>query len=162
MLYLKKKDFYFGSILSAIIGNKYKTVLIDSSSDDNRTYLFTSDTEKDFIAFLKASMSPTVRNKTTSWQFIFSDNEIAYIKHAICNEQNIKLFLLCGRKELRNSEIAILECDEICDSIFQNSVDKKSITVRKQTGFNNYYISRGGGRENDLKIPMNRIELQST
>lgn len=71
--------------------------------------------------------------------------------------ENIKLILLCGNKDLRYSEIAIIEKQEIEESIFQKSEDKKSITLFRGNGFENYFISRGGGRENDLKIPTNRI-----
>lgn len=84
MLYLNKKDFYYGAILTALINKKYKTVLVDGDSEDQRIYSFTSDTEDDFIAYLKHCMAPTKRNKSTSWQFVFTDQEIEYLFNRIC------------------------------------------------------------------------------
>jgi hypothetical protein len=158
MLYLNKQDFYYGAILTALIGKKYKTVLIDGDSDDKRIYQFTSDTDSDFIAYLKHCMAPTERSKSTSWQFMFSDEEINYLMEKLCNNENIKLVLLCGKRDFRYSEIAVIEKNEIESSIFEKSKDKKNITLFRGKGCESYRISRGGGRENDLIIPTSRIE----
>jgi len=160
MLYLNKRDFYYGAILSALIGKKYKTVLIDNHSKDSRIYFLTSDLEDDFIAYLKFCMSPK-KNKddSTSWQFIFSKEEIEYLANKLCKNENIKLILLCGKKNLRYSEIAIIESDEIECSLFGTGQNRSRITLSRKKGFESYSLSRGGGRANDIKIPTNRIEI---
>lgn len=157
MFYLKKQDFYYGAMLSALISKKYRTVLIDGN-DDRKIYQFTSDTEPDFIAYFKFCMAPTIRENSKSWTFVFSDDEIEYIKELICKDINIKLILLCGNKDFKNCEIAIVNKNEIEDSIFQKSEDKKRITLYREKNYARYLISRGGGRSNDLPIPTNRIE----
>lgn len=99
-------------MLTALIGKKYKTVLIDGKSDEKRLYQFLLDTDN-FIAYLKYCIAPHKRDKSTSWQFVFSDDEIEYIMTKICGNQNIKLIFLCGQRNLKNSEIAIIEKDDI-------------------------------------------------
>ena len=156
MLYLNKRDFYYGAILSALIGKKYKTVLIDNHSKDSRIYFLTSDLEDDFIAYLKFCMSPK-KNKddSTSWQFIFSKEEIEYLANKLSNIPNI----IVWQKNLRYSEIAIIESDEIECSLFGTGQNRSRITLSRKKGFESYSLSRGGGRANDIKIPTNRIEI---
>ncbi len=158
MFYLNREDFYYGAVLTALIGSKYKTVLIDGTSENKRIYAFTSDNEDDFIGYMKYSMAPTEREGSTSWQVAFSDEEIKYLTTKINNNENIKLIILCGKREFRYSEVVIIEKDEIPDSIFQNGEEKKSITVFRKKKCENYRIPTYGGRINDILIPTNRME----
>lgn len=48
-----------------------------------KEYSFISDTEDDFIAYLKDCVAPAKRNKSTSWQFVFTDQEIDYLFNKI-------------------------------------------------------------------------------
>lgn len=158
MLYLRKNDFIYGAILSALISNRYKTVLIDGDSDEKRVYKFTSDSEEDFYAYFKFSMIPkeAKKKKDISWQFTFNEEEVENIQSKLIYDKHLKLFLLCGKREYKDSEIAVLEPEEILDSLFDESDNKKSVTVRKEHCSNYYYVARKG--KDDIKVPSNRID----
>ena len=78
MLYLNKQNFYYGAILSALIGKKYKTVLIDGDSDDKRIYQFSSDTDSDFISFLVAISVNNSLNLGETSIFSFCFNSFSF------------------------------------------------------------------------------------
>lgn len=158
MIYLNKKDFHFGATLAALIGKKYKTLLIDNDSD-SRIYSLTSDDDS-YIAYIKCCMLRKNNNKSYSWQFVFSDKELEYLLNKICDDK-IKLILLCGNKDYKYCEIVIIEQQEIEDSLFDNSKDKKSLTVTRGKGCESYLINRSGGKKNALKIPTNRMQAEN-
>ncbi len=160
MVSLKKRDFIYGAILSELISSKYKTVLIDGKSKERRIYKFTSNTEEDFIAYFKYSLASkySERDKSTSWQFNFSEKEMEQILEYVYSDVAIKIFCLCGNKELRGSEIAVIKNDEIESTIFESEKDSNTITIRKEFKTNYYKIPRNGGRDNDLPIATNRID----
>ncbi|MDD4390897.1 MAG: hypothetical protein PHW03_08925 [Eubacteriales bacterium] len=65
------------------------------------------------------------------------------------------LALVCGVEGLSNSEIAVVDKDQIKQL---NSLGKSSITISRKKNERAYRISVGGGRENAMQIKTNRFE----
>ncbi|WP_061213464.1 hypothetical protein [Syntrophomonas wolfei] len=68
---------------------------------------------------------------------------------------NLLLALVCGVEGLSNSEIAVVDKDQIKQL---NSLGKSSITISRKKNERAYRISVGGGRENAMQIKTNRFE----
>jgi len=150
---LKTADFYYGAVLSTLFNNGITPMLIEGGTN-RQVYDFITDSTE-FRLFVKyRSSGRDGENGYKSWQFVFSSNDIAEIKQFISEGRNLSIGLVCGTKGLNDSEFAVLHCDEIC--LLLNS-GKKSITISRIKGEKAFRLSIGGGRDNAIKIPSNRL-----
>ena len=129
-------------------------MLIEGGTD-RQVYDFTTDM-KDFRMFAKYRSAPNATKTAgySSWQFVFSNDDLAEIKQYLNSGKNFSLGLVCGSDPLNQSEYAVLHRDAV-DELLQQG--KTSITISRKTGEHAFRVSVGGGRENSLKIKANEI-----
>lgn len=150
---LKEADFYYGAILSNLINDKVCPMLIENGSG-RRIYDCTTDNgEFRIIAKYRSSPIDTKTTDYSSWQFIFSSEELQEFNNCVESNSRVSVILICGETELRKSEYAVLYTDDLKKLL---SLEKESITISRWKHEKAYRISVGGGRENALKIPTSR------
>lgn len=150
----KEADFYYGSVLSMLISKNINPVLIENDND-RQVYDFTTNKDE-FRGFFKYR-TLRKRNKTDnyySWDFNFT-NDYDEIMGYINEGKNVLLFLVCGAVKLKESELAILDKDEIL-KIFSNN--KKTITISRKKREKAFRIPLGSGRTNALTIKYDRFD----
>lgn len=154
MAKLKESDFYYGAILSMLLNNGICPMLIEGG-DNRRVYEFTTN-KKNFRLFLKYRSSPlnTKKEDYWSWQFIFSDGDMDYIRECLNSENLFVIGLVCGVEGLNNSEYAALQREHIEEIIKQG---KTSVTLSRRKGEHDFRLSTGGGRENSMRIKASKI-----
>lgn len=139
---INKEDFYYGAFLSVLLSHGVKPVLFDKT-DTNRIYKFLTD-KGDYQIYMKYRGNATSKktNKTDLWQFVFSKDEVERIRKLIRSDEKVYFGFICGRKELKNSEIAILDKKELENSLGLNiGMDSKSYSYRISIK----YIKNGHG-----------------
>lgn len=151
---LKTADFYYGAVLSTLFNNHINPALIEGG-DDRQVYDFTTN-KGDFRMFVKyrAENKRTKRVDYFSWDFNLI-NDIDEIKGYIAEGKNLVLFLVCGMKDLKDSELAILDKGDLIE-LFE--LGKNTITISRKKGEKFYRIAVGGGRTNSKQIKASRIE----
>ena len=151
---LKEADYYYGAVLSTLLNHDICPALIEGGKD-RQIYDFTTD-HKDFRLFLKYRSIPNVEGQDyTSWQFVFSDEDIAKLTEYMKMDLELSIGLVCGRKALPESEYAVLHKDDIQKIFFDEG--KKSLTIGRKKGEHAFRISVGGGRDNAHKIKANTL-----
>ena len=129
-------------------------MLIEGGTD-RQVYDFTTD-KKDFRMFAKYRSAPieTKTEEYSSWQFVFSINDLGEIKKYLKSGREFSLGLVCGTIPLNQSEYAVIHRDVVEALLEQN---KTSLTISRKKGERAFRVSIGGGRENSLKIKANEI-----
>lgn len=152
---IKVADFYYGAVLSMLFSNKITPALIESGID-RQIYDFTTN-NMDFRLFIKYRTDKKIvkAQDYNSWYFNLTDKDIQEINRFINEGEKLVLALVCGAEDLGESEITILNNNEMKEIIAQN---KTSLTVSRRKGEKAYRISMGGGRENSMQVKTNRFE----
>lgn len=152
---IKVADFYYGAVLSMLFNNHINPALVEGD-DDRQVYDLTTDTGECrlFIKY-RADKQDTKTLDYNSWLFTFTDSDKSEIQRYIEGGYNLLLALVCGVEGLSNSEIAVVDKDQIKQL---NSLGKSSITISRKKNERAYRISVGGGRENAMQIKTNRFE----
>lgn len=152
---IKTADFYYGAVLSMLFNNKVVPALVEGG-DDRQVYGFTTDrTENILFVKYRSKKGDTKKKNYSSWQFNMTANDLKEIKGYIDGGSNILLTLVCGSKKLSNSEIAVLDKEEILELM---RLGKKSINISRIKGEHSFRVSIGGSREDAMKIKCNRFE----
>ena len=68
---------------------------------------------------------------------------------------NLIIALICGVADLADSEVALLDKEQIQELI---ALDKDSITISRRKNERAYRIPLDGGRENAMLVKYNRFE----
>mgnify|MGYP001005940108 CR=1 FL=1 len=96
----------------------------------------------------------TKREDYNSWLFtIAQDTE--EMQSYINSGTNLMLALVCGCEDLGESELAVLDMEQIKQLL---SLEKSSITISRKKGERAFRISMGGGRDEALQVKCNRFE----
>lgn len=146
---LKKRDFYFGAILSVLLSGKhthYTPSLISSEkSDRGRIYEFAVDKEPDFILLMAygTQRQDTYDKIYKSWSFSFNDEQLTKIKSCIDSNEKIKIAYLCGAPQLNQSELAVMDNEDIINTVYKDGELKKNVTIRRDKQKQYYEIFRG-------------------
>jgi len=91
---LNKNDFYYGALLSKLINSGFAPAIMEKEMEDARLYLITNN-HGDYSIYTKyISTTDANRKNEKRWVFLFSANEITYLKERV-NEQPI-IALICG------------------------------------------------------------------
>lgn len=154
MVKLKIADFYYGAVISFLLNNHITPSLIESGKD-RRIYNFTTNS-MDFRLVVKyrAEKTEVKNDEYSSWTFQLL-KEYEYMNQAL-DDRTIALFcLVCGDENLKNSELVVLTLEDMTKLKKQK---KGSVTISRKGKEKYYRIAMGGGRENSLKIPGNRLE----
>lgn len=132
---LKTFDFYYGAFLSALLNyGKQKPSLFDvPPTDSRRVYrLTTENTANDYIIFAKFVMARD--NKTEKfehWIFKFSESEIRLLTDLHQELSHVKLALICGKSDLKDCELALLDYDTAMDCLgIEKGVKSRTINIK--------------------------------
>lgn len=152
---ITQADFYYGAVLSTLLNHKITPAYVESNQD-SQIYDFSLN-HVDFRLYAKYTKDR--KNTTTkdynSWQFGFSKSEIEEIKDYLEKDYNLVIVLVCGMKNLNESEIAVLDKEQIQELI---GLNKESISISRKKNERYYRISIGGGRDNSIQIKANKFE----
>lgn len=150
----KEADFYYGAVLSMLISKNVNPILIENNND-RQVYDLTTN-KNEYRAFIKyRTLKKKIKTDNyNSWDFNLI-NDYDELKRYINEGKNVLLFLVCGSSNLKESELAILNKDEIM-KIFNNQ--KKTITISRKKHERTFRIAMGGGRDNALPIKNDRFE----
>ena len=154
MSILKEADFYYGAVLSTLINRGICPALVESGKD-RQIYDFTTN-KKEFRLFVKYR-SRSINTKTpeySSWQLHFSDDDKRELALFISGAKHLSVGLVCGEGKFNKSQYAVLHREELI-KLFDEKKD--SFTISRKTGEKAFRISIGGGRDNALQIPSNRL-----
>jgi len=151
---LKVADYYYGAVLSSLFNAGIRPALIEGG-ESRRVYEFTTD-QGDFRLFVKYRSNPLNKTKVdyTSWQFVFSDDEVKELRKYIDDKKHLSVALVCGCQGMGSSELAVLHKEEV-----QKILDagKNSITVSRRKGEKAFRVFVGGGRSDALQVKANRL-----
>jgi hypothetical protein len=152
---IKVSDFYYGAVLSMLLSNGVKPVLLES--DENRQVydLATDNGECRLFMKYRRDKQDTKTQDYSSWTFVLTDSDKEEITGYIQEGFNLIVALVCGVADLAESEVAVLDRDQIQKLIM---LDKNSITISRKKNERAYRISLGGGRENAMLVRANRFE----
>ena len=150
-------DFYYGAVLSRLFNNyeqKFIPALVENN-ESRQVYEFTIN-NGEYRMFIKYRSHPNVyHDRHRSWQFVFSGKDIEELFKYLEDEKRLLLLVLvCGTKDFKSSEIAVLHPEEI-NQYF--STGRTTLTISKKKNERQFRISVGGGRNNSIKIPTNRL-----
>ncbi|MGG3792525.1 hypothetical protein [Geobacillus thermodenitrificans] len=157
---LSKSDFYYGALLSNLINSGFCPAIIEQG-ENRRIYTFTNDSGE-YLIFAKYVSKPLPRQNedVQIWQFTFSQEEIEKIRKY--EDSNIRHYfaLICGRKGLKNSEIALLSLNDIKDCL---DVDYQRpsyrITIKSEKGKHGLRAYGTGRADKNLDGSDNTIRL---
>lgn len=151
---IKVGDFYYGAVLSMLFSHNIKPALIENGSD-RQVYDFTTNKTK-FTLFVKyrSEKVETKKEGYNSWNFNLK-NDMAELSKHLDEGKNLILALVCGSEDLGESELAILDSNDISWLMFNN---KSAITISRKKGEKAFRIANGGSREGAYPIKCNRYE----
>jgi hypothetical protein len=151
---IKVADFYYGAVLSMLFSHNIKPALIENGND-RQVYDFTTNKTK-FTLFVKyrSEKVATKKKDYNSWSF-FIANDLDEMNKYLDNEKNPILALVCGSDNLNESELAILDGNDIG---VLNYYNKKTISISRKKGEKQFRIAIDGSRENAHLIKTNRFE----
>lgn len=157
---VRKADFYYGSMLSCFI-NKGLAPAIIEPGDSRRIYEMMTN-KGDYRIYAKYVSLPLRRQKkdVQLWQFVFTHDEVKYIRGYLENSKKLFFVLICGRDKLQDSEIVILSQDEVRDCL-DIDYDRESyrITIKWEKGIHGlkaYGTGRAdilNGMDNTIRVP---------
>jgi len=151
-------DFYFGAVLSVLLSGKhtqYTPSLISSDNKSGRIYEFSVNNEPDFILLMTFASHPrkdTYDKDYNSWSFNFNEEQIAKVRSCIDNNKKIKIAYLCGMDKWNQSELALMNNDDILQTIYKNGSLKKSVTIRRDKKKHNFLVFRGRSLKDAYQI----------
>jgi hypothetical protein len=155
MAKIKVSDFYYGAVLSVLFNNHINPALVEG--DDKRQVYDITTNNGNFRLFMKyrADKQDIKTEDYNSWVFVLTEKDKNEIMGYINSGHNLLVTLVCGAGRLAESEIAILNKDEIKELI---DMQKTSITISRMKGERAFRISVGGGRDNAMQIKTNRFD----
>ncbi|MGN0517482.1 MAG: hypothetical protein ACI4II_02015 [Acutalibacteraceae bacterium] len=150
---LKKEHFCYGAVLSAIIEYNPDTslVLLESQNNSRKVFKIQTNTSQECIIFFKYAFEKSEGSQ--SWVYQFSEQDKEYLNEWHKKKIPVFIYLLCGVKDLINSEIAVLSYDE-----YAEVAHKKNFTVGVKKNYPKFYLHRTKSPKDDITIPRNRIE----
>lgn len=151
---LKVADFYYGAVLSILFNNGLKPALIEGNNDRQVYDLTTNKGECRLFIKYRACKQDTKKSDYYSWVFNISA-EGEELQEYMENEYNLVLALVCGSENLTESEIALLDKEQITEILNHK---KTSITISRKKGEKAFRIPTDSGRATGIKIKSNRFE----
>lgn len=151
---LKKEHFYYGAILASIMeyNPDANFAWLQRNVESRKIYKIQTNNSKECIIFFKYAFEKAEGFK--SWLFQLSDIEKGYLKECYEDKVPTFIYLLCGVKDLINSEIAVLTYDE-----FEKVSHKKNFTISNKKNYPNFYLHTNRYTDDDILIPRKRIEM---
>ncbi len=158
MAIIKLVDFYYGAALSVLFNNSSRNItaaLIESDKDRQLYSLMTDNNECHLFIKYRSGKIDLKTEDYYSWSFNLTEKEQDEIQSLIDKGCHLILALVCGVAELADSELALLDIEQVKKLI---KLRKDSITISRRKGEHAYRISIGGGREDAMRVTANRFE----
>ncbi|WP_010631102.1 hypothetical protein [Sporolactobacillus vineae] len=156
MTKLKVADFYYGSVLSMLFNQGIMNPALIEGNDDRQVYDFTVNSGNEYRLFLKyrADCQNIKRLNYNSWAFNIS-GDYQELKDYIDEGKNVVLALICSSGDLSNSELALLNKEQILQII---DAGKQWFTVSRKKGEKSYRIPIDGSRVTALRVKCNSFQ----
>lgn len=155
MARIKVADFYYGAVLSMLFNNHINPALLESSADRQVYDLLTNKGDLRLFIKYRADRQKTNTPDYYSWVFTLTGNDIIEISNYLEAGHNLVLALVCGVAGLSESEIALLDKNEIRQII---ELQKSSVTISRRKNERSFRIAVGGGRNNSIQVKANRFD----
>lgn len=148
---LNLSDFYYGSVLSMLINKGLNPILIENT-DDRGIYRIDVN-EGSFIIFLKyRKINKTKKKDYMSWNFNFTKEDIEKINE-FKKDKNFKIALILASDDIKNSELAILDVEDIEKLMKMN---KTNFTITRKKRERAFRIILNRDRVHSIMIPTSR------
>jgi hypothetical protein len=151
---IRTADFYYGAVLSKLLSHGADPVLIEGGSDRRIYEIKTSSASFTLFVKFRTHKEAPRADGINSWKFSIKD-DMDLLKEHMQKNKNLILALLCGSEDLGDSELALLDCNEVNRLIFLN---KESISISRRSGEKYFRIANGPDREDSFEIRSNRID----
>lgn len=157
---VKKKYFYYGAILNAILEHNpdASPTLILNDEETRQAYrILTNSAKQECILFLKYASCKQKNKQNTkysSWIFSFSSDDKERLQQYSKEAFPVFICLLCLRSEKQNSEIAILKYEE-----YQQVEDNQTITIGLENGKHKFllFLGTSKAREDAFQFSTTRV-----
>ena len=126
-------------------------VLLQPQNNTRKIYRIQTNTSQECIIFFKYAFEKTEGSQSRVYHFSEQDKE--FLKNCYENKIPAFIYLLCGVKGLKDSEIAVLRYDE-----YAEVAHKKNFTIGIKKNYSDFYLHRLKSPKGDIPIPRNRIE----
>lgn len=97
----------------------------------------------------------TKKNEYSSWLFKLTGDNIKELCQYLKEGCNLIIALVCGVKSLKESQIALLDKDQIQEII---NLNKTSITISRKNREKSFRVLIGGERENSIMVKTDRFK----
>ena len=151
---IKVADFYYGAVLSMLFSHGIKPALVENGTD-RRIFDFTTD-KNNFRLFVKyrAKKNDTKKDGYSSWVFTITEDR-SELQSYIDSNMNIIVALVCGEENLGDSQLAVLDAEQI-HQILDNNKTTINVTINK--GERAFRIQVDRSREDGIKVKCSRFE----
>ncbi|WP_340673624.1 hypothetical protein [Brevibacillus agri] len=157
---LRKADFYYGSLLSCFVNRGLAPAIIEPGESRRIYKLATNDGDFRIYAKYVSASLPRQKNDVRLWQFIFSPEEVEYIREYKEIKTTLYFALICGQERMQDSEIAILSLDQVKDCLdVHYGRESYRITIKREKGTHGLKVWGTGradlldGKDNTIRIP---------
>ncbi|MFC0297477.1 hypothetical protein [Geobacillus jurassicus] len=169
MTTIRKADYYYGALLSALVNGGLAPALFEKESDNRQIYEVTTN-KASYIIYTKYNTNP-FGSKDFTWSFVFGDNEISEISKIHLEnskEKEIIFAFICAQKQPSDSNqiIAIVRWDEFLECVDLQKAQVRgtprlSIKAVKGSHKLRLYGSKRAdvldGKDNTIRIERNRL-----
>jgi len=156
---IKEFEFMHGGVITRLLRKDVPmqlTLVETNSSDSKAVYRILTQKNNELILYIKYRSKPEPRKKEGfTWIFNFTQNNLKELCSYI--DGNFMIALVCGKEEqLNNSEVCLLDKQQVTSSIDINSKYSQTITVKlsDRKGFRVYGTMTIG---EPIIIPRNKI-----
>lgn len=130
---IKKRDFYYGALLSKLIESGFAPAILEKELNEGRLYTVTNDFGTYYIFMKYIYEGNKNARQETRWNFMVTQSEIEFIKEH--REKNLVIALICGNKNLQGSRAAFLSYDDFKKTIgIGYKTPDRKITVKYLKG----------------------------
>ncbi|TCS82516.1 hypothetical protein [Tepidibacillus fermentans] len=156
---IKEFEFMHGGVITRLLRKDVpmQLTLVETNSNDSKAvYKLLTQKNNELILYIKYRSKPEQRKKEGyTWIFNFTQNNLK----ELCSykDGNFMVALVCGKEEqLNNSEVCLLDKQQVTSSIDIHSKSSQTITVKLQArkGFRVYGTMTVG---ESIIVPRNKI-----
>ncbi|ACB84378.1 hypothetical protein [Natranaerobius thermophilus] len=164
MCIVRKADYYYGALLSVLVNNEFSPVMIEAGNKRKIYGLFT-DNGDEYQIYSKFLSKPSSNGQNSStWSFVFSDNEIEEIKTIKGKKQGKDTIFafICSQNKLNNTEIALIKFEELekCIDLNRQYQGQLSVSIRRKKGSHGLWVY-GTNRSLDYALKVSRDVIKN-
>ncbi len=150
---IRSADFYYGAVLSKLLARGADPIMIEGGQDRRIYEIRKKDVSFTLFVKFRTRKERSTEEGLNSWKFSIKE-DMPLLREQMKKNKNLVLALLCASENLGESELALLDCNEVNRLLF---LDKESISISRRSGEKYYRIANGPDREDSFEIKTNRI-----